>query len=184
MASASELLSKEGLGALNVRAIARNANLSTIAIYRHFQGKQDVLDALCIEGFERLRAAARRIDRDGDPVTMVVESTKSYLEVADQFPAHYQLMFEAASMGYKPSASAKQASLEAFEELVFHVGRVQHVTVEPRVLAMDLWALMHGHVALTKLSPGRRRPRRERIELIADAVAAHIKGRQTAAAAE
>ena len=52
--AAGELFLEGGLQALSVRAIAARAGLSTIGIYSHFDGKQGILDALYIEGFERL----------------------------------------------------------------------------------------------------------------------------------
>ena len=53
----SELFLVGGLASLSVRSIAKKAGLSTIGIYSHFEGKQGILDALYIEGFERVGAA-------------------------------------------------------------------------------------------------------------------------------
>ena len=50
--AASKLFLEGGSGALSVRAIAKQAGVSTIGIYSHFEGKQGILDALYIEGFE------------------------------------------------------------------------------------------------------------------------------------
>jgi len=51
LAAASSLFLKGGVPSLSVRAIAREAGISTIGIYSHFNGKQGILDALYIEGF-------------------------------------------------------------------------------------------------------------------------------------
>ena len=55
--AASELFLEGGGDALSVRAISKRAGLSTIGIYSHFQGKQGILDALYIEGFNHVREA-------------------------------------------------------------------------------------------------------------------------------
>ena len=55
--SATELFLDGGVRALSVRAIAARAGVSTMGIYSHFQGKQGILDALYIEGFELVSAA-------------------------------------------------------------------------------------------------------------------------------
>ncbi len=50
--AASTLLLEKGLAGMSVRAIAKLAGVSTIGIYSHFQGKQGILDALYIEGYQ------------------------------------------------------------------------------------------------------------------------------------
>ena len=54
LAAASELFLEGGVRALSVRAMANRAGVSTIGIYSHFNGKQGILDALYIEGFEHI----------------------------------------------------------------------------------------------------------------------------------
>src|SRR5215213_5805048 len=54
LAAAHDLLAREGAAALTVRRIAAAAGVSTMNVYSRFGGKDGVLDALLIEGFEKL----------------------------------------------------------------------------------------------------------------------------------
>src|ERR1700759_3881967 len=55
--AARRLLEREGPSALSLRAVAREAGVSPAAPYHHFKDKSELLDAVAMEGFERLKAA-------------------------------------------------------------------------------------------------------------------------------
>lgn len=148
LTAASDLFVEGGIEALSVRAIAAKAGLSTIGIYRKFKGKQGILDALCIEGFDRLGAAISRPDADADPWTEMLKGAEEYLRVAEKYPAHYKLMFEGSTAGYEPSPAANAAAEEAFGHLIASVSRLPGLNIPAEEAAMDLWALVHGYVSL------------------------------------
>jgi AcrR family transcriptional regulator len=158
--AASELFLTGGVAALSVRAIAKQAGLSTIGIYSHFQGKQGILDALYIEGFQLVSDAMHVAD--GDQVTLehVVAASRGYLRVAQEHEAHYRLIFGEADAGYEPSEQARAAAETAFGSLVSHLERfleTKRLQGEGFVLAMDVWAILHGYVSIvhhTNTRPG------------------------------
>src|ERR1700693_4431431 len=55
--AAGNILEKEGVEALKLRAVARRAGVSHNAPYRHFPESEALLAALAVEGFEALGAA-------------------------------------------------------------------------------------------------------------------------------
>src|SRR5437764_560426 len=55
--SALEILRKEGLEALTLRAVARRAGVSQAAPYRHFADRRALVAAVAERGFERMQAA-------------------------------------------------------------------------------------------------------------------------------
>ena len=55
IARAAEVVVADGVGALSLRELARDLGVSHGAPSRHFPDKQALLDALALDGFERLR---------------------------------------------------------------------------------------------------------------------------------
>src|ERR1700691_4928732 len=67
VAAAEAVLVRDGPGALTVRAGAAEAGIAPMGVYSRFGGKEGLVDALLIIGFDRLRAA---IESDGERVTL------------------------------------------------------------------------------------------------------------------
>lgn len=148
--AASEIFLQGGVSALSVRAIAARAGVSTIGIYSHFKGKDGLLEALYIEGFEMV-SKAMEVDDRSDPRGSVVAACGRYLDIAENHKAHYQLIFGEAGAGYEPSAAARVASATAFERLVSFTSIVlppESSLADKQKKALEVWALMHGFVSL------------------------------------
>ena len=74
VASARDLLEREGLEAASLRGAARGAGVSHMAPYRHFKDKDELLAAVAEQGFREMTqfidaatAARRRAARRGGP---------------------------------------------------------------------------------------------------------------------
>ena len=152
LSAASRLFLDGGIAALSVRAIAAEADLSTIGIYSHFQGKQGILDALYIEGFERV-AQAMQVPPDIDsPREAVRLACENYLRSAEDYQAHYQLIFGQADSRYQPSKQAKDAGRAAFEILTALTARLLPDTASRQArhdAAIQIWSVVHGFVGLS-----------------------------------
>ena len=150
--AASELFLEGGVSRLSVRAIAARAGLSTIGIYSHFKGKQGVLDALYIEGFN-LVYDAMDIDVDGKvEINHILLACERYLNVATEHEAHYRLIFGESGTDYVPSEQARAAAERAFSKLVSNMGEyLQSAGIEADRfnVAMDVWAIVHGYVSIS-----------------------------------
>jgi len=150
--AASELFLEGGGDALSVRAISKRAGLSTIGIYSHFQGKQGILDALYIEGFNLVREAMDVIPEGKANKEQVLEACLGYLNVGEQHEAHYRLIFGESDAGYQPSEEAVAARDSAFSKLVRVAGSYlpDGATIEERrQIALDIWAIVHGYVSIS-----------------------------------
>lgn len=151
LTAASEIFAEAGTGGLSVRAISGRAGLSTIGIYNHFNGKQGILDALYIEGFELVM---RAIDIDlaaTTPRTAVLKGLSNYVDLADRHRGHYQLIFGRGDPSYTPSPEAIAVGEEAFNRLTRLVASAipgASSTRQKREAALQLWALTHGYVSL------------------------------------
>lgn len=89
---AAEVIERDGPGALSMRAIAADLGVSHTAPRYHLGGKNDVLDALALDGFTEL---GERLDsvRAVTEVDRLVEMGVAYVEFARERPAHFALMF-------------------------------------------------------------------------------------------
>lgn len=148
----TELFLEGGASALSVRAISARAGLSTIGIYSHFQGKQGILDALYIEGFNLVRQAMN-VGPDGRATKEhVLKSCLGYLNMGEQNEAHYRLIFGESDPGYQPSEEATAARDKAFSKLVRVAGSYlpeDSSALDRRKIALDVWAIVHGYVSIS-----------------------------------
>src|SRR5580658_6277612 len=67
LAAAEAVLVREGPGGLTVRAVAAEAGIAPMGVYNRLGGKEGLVDALLIKGFDRLRAAVDAAGVDPAP---------------------------------------------------------------------------------------------------------------------
>jgi AcrR family transcriptional regulator len=149
--AASELFLEGGTSALSVRAISKRAGVSTIGIYSHFKGKQGILDELYIEGFEKVFSAMDILDTNAPVRDIILLGVKGYLAVADQYEAHYRLIFGEGDAGYSPSEEALAMAEKAFKKLVDISSLIlpeDTKVAEKQRIALEIWAFVHGYVSL------------------------------------
>ena len=149
--AASDLFLSGGLAVLSVRAIAKQAGVSTIGIYSYFDGKQGILDALYIEGFNRVAEAMDVSGLKLSPNEKVMATVKKYLAVADQYGAHYKLIFGELDGKYQPSDQAKRVAEKAFQKLIdiASLTLADDVSlIDKQRKALEMWAIVHGYISL------------------------------------
>jgi AcrR family transcriptional regulator len=149
--AAERLLEAEGVEALSVRRIAAEAGVAPMGVYNRFGGKNGVLDALLIRGFEGLGAAMADVPT-GDPIVVLTESGSCYRQFAKAHPAMYRLMFDRAIAGWEPSAEALAHSEASFQCLVGNVRQAMDAGLirpdDEVEVAQRLWSACHGLVSL------------------------------------
>ncbi|PWF46036.1 TetR/AcrR family transcriptional regulator [Massilia glaciei] len=153
LAASSELFLEGGYDALSVRAIAARAQMSTIGIYNHFQGKQGILDALYAEGFERVVCGMDV--QDPDPRAALLHACSNYLEIAERYPAHYDLIYGKSDSAYTPSPAASAVGTRAFDMLHALIARLVPAGTGGAArldAAMQIWSVVHGFVSLRRHS--------------------------------
>ncbi|WDT86523.1 TetR/AcrR family transcriptional regulator [Alteromonas sp. 009811495] len=150
--AASALFLKGGTHALSVRAIAQGAGMSTIGIYSHFKGKQGILDALYIEGFELVEAEMNAAVGN-TPAERVINGCERILTFSETHAAHYRLIFASNVKDYTPSDDAIAAGQRAFITLTKLTATLvkKDLSVEEKQdIAMQVWALNHGYITLNQ----------------------------------
>ena len=158
LASAADILETEGPDRLSVRRIAAAANVAPMGVYNHFDSKFGIIDALFIQGFERLREALATITDIEDPYEALREGGRRYRALALAHPMVYQVMFLRAVPGYVPSEHALVVAARAFDSLVAAVERAMAAGVLADASATEtaqlIWANIHGWISLELLGVG------------------------------
>jgi AcrR family transcriptional regulator len=89
---AKALFERHGLAGLSVRAIGREAGLSTMAIYRHFRDRDALIDALMDDGFGAWEATVMAID-PADPLAWLHLVTEAFSVFAVSEPHRFDAAF-------------------------------------------------------------------------------------------
>ena len=91
--AADELAREEGLAGITMRSIARKTGLTAPAAYRHFPGKEALLDALLARGYETfIRGLEQRLLTVDGAVERLEAACLYYIEFWDADPAGFQVL--------------------------------------------------------------------------------------------
>jgi AcrR family transcriptional regulator len=145
-----ELLSEGGTATLDLRKVARMANVSHAAPYRHFADKQALVAAIIEEGFLQLSAqiqAARHAAAD-DSLAQLHAVAEAYVHFAVHNPPLLREMFSGLSIDRKAYPSLYPATKSVFKQYAEVLQRGQErgtiIDGDPRELAGVFWSLLHG----------------------------------------
>ena len=151
LAAAEAVLVRDGPGGLTVRAVAAEAGIAPMGVYNRLGGKDGLVDALLIKGFDRLRAAIDSAD-DPDMRTRLRDGGLRYREFALANPHFYAIMFEDAVPREHESAEVQEHARACFGALVRAVEMASAAGViaapKPLEAAQQIWSAVHGAVAL------------------------------------
>jgi AcrR family transcriptional regulator len=158
LASAAELLEQEGPDGLSVRRIASAAGVAPMGVYNHFESKFGIIEALFVQGFERLGEAIAATGDIEDPYEALRESGRRYRALALAHPMVYRIMFLRSVPGFDPSDRALEVASDAFGVLISSVQRAIAAGVlaegPPSDIAQMIWASIHGWVSLELIGMG------------------------------
>ena len=151
LSAAEAVLVRDGPGGLTVRAVAAEAGIAPMGVYNRLGGKDGLVDALLIKGFDRLRAAIESPD-DPDMRTRLRDGGLRYREFALANPHFYAIMFEEAIPREHESAEVEEHARACFGALVRAVEMASAAGViaapDPLEAAQQIWSAVHGAVAL------------------------------------
>jgi len=148
-----DVITRQGLDALSLRALATRAGVSSGAPYHHFADRGQLLAAIAQDGFERLHQAMLHEGsaHPADPIARLSAIAQAYVQFAVAHPGHFRVMFRDNSpAGRNPalSAASRQAYLllaKVIEDCQ-HAGRAPASELTPLVLTA--WSLVHGLATL------------------------------------
>lgn len=145
--TAAELIATEGSAGLTLRRLTEQVGTSTMAVYTHFGGMQNLRQEIRREGFARLRDHLDGVAPSSDPLADLARLGWAYYDNAVENPNLYRVMF----MDHHEPAD-DIVGLDTFDHLVTAVARCaqagRFAAGEPFDLALQLWSLAHGLVTL------------------------------------
>jgi AcrR family transcriptional regulator len=149
-----EILSIEGLGALNLRKVAQHAGVSHNAPYSHFPDKQSLVAAISTEGFKHLYEAldARISSYPDDPKRQLREGAWSYVQFAMNNTDTFKIMFSSVLEKEKEYPAFVEISSRTFDRVVDVVRACQAAgllrSASPEMTAVVVWRQIHGIISL------------------------------------
>lgn len=146
--AARQVVARDGVGGLTLRAIARKAGVSHGAPLRHFPTLASLLAAVSAGGFGQLIASvADAIDGEDDPRRRIAAAGHGYVRFALAQPGVYAVMFR-PDLSDTSDPAYQAAGLASFEQLAGLVADAQadgwHPDVPRDQVAAVLWANVHG----------------------------------------
>lgn len=164
MDAAVKLIEEKGPNGFTLSEAAKLAGVTPAAVYRHFEGREDMIAGAALEGyriFGDLMEYALGKNRSG---LQAFESTgRAYLAFARKYPGHYVAMFE-SGISINRSSDLSQAANHALGQLEQAAAQLTlQMPIDKRppasMVAAHIWAMSHGVVELfARGSPGTQSP--------------------------
>ena len=162
---ALRLIEDKGPTGFTLSEAAREAGVTPAAVYRHFDGREDLIAEAARQGYEIFADLMEYAYEKGQPSALAsFEATgRAYLAFARKYPGHYVAMFESGiSTQRTPElndvATRAMGVLErSAEELSMHIPADKRPP--PKMFSAHIWAMSHGVVELfARGSPGTKSP--------------------------
>jgi AcrR family transcriptional regulator len=151
--AAETILDRDGIGALSLRAVAREAGVTHAAPRHHFGDLTGLLTALAASGYVRLRegSLAQAEAAGPNPRSRLIASGRGYVAFARAHPGLLQLMLRSERLDWSALALS-DAAAAAFALLTprdaQRSGQPQPSAFDSLVLAIERLALVHGLATL------------------------------------
>jgi AcrR family transcriptional regulator len=160
-----KLIAERGPTGFTLSEAAREAGVTPAAVYRHFDGREDLIAEAARQGYATFADLLEHAWNNGQPAPLAaLEATgRAYLAFARKFPGHYIAMFESGlSLQRTPDlAAASGRAMGVLETAARTLS--QHIPPDRRppaaMFSAHIWALSHGVVELfARAAPGTRSP--------------------------
>jgi AcrR family transcriptional regulator len=148
------MVERVGVEALSLRELTREIGVSNNAPRRHFPSKQVLLDALALQGFERLGVVLNRAAASTEPdfVKRLVKVAHAHIRFAMKHRSLFRLMFDAKQRQDAPPEliEASHLALMAGPQTIAYGQSIGEVVAgEPQRLAITVFAAVEGLVSLS-----------------------------------
>ncbi len=153
IAAAREALETNAPETVTLKSLATRLGVSQPAPYRHFEGRDALLSAVAVDGFERFAEALNTAASAGPAAQAFERSCLAYVEFGLGNIGVYRLMFAsnlvAAALVEDPLTQVSRSSFQALVDAVSrHVGSTP-ATATATATAMSIWSTLHGVVMLS-----------------------------------
>jgi AcrR family transcriptional regulator len=162
--AAARLLESSGdAHAVTLTAVAREAGIATPSVYRHFADRDQIIEAVVADRFERLDGVLlEAMAAAPDAATALRACCDAYCRFGLDHPGHYQVLFTARLPRFTTPPAGRASEPERPGARVFGrlVGAVQSCidagSARPgdaAFMAVNVWVALHGIVSLRTSRP-------------------------------
>jgi AcrR family transcriptional regulator len=147
-----QLVEQRGAENFTLADACRVAGVTTAAPYRHFRGKQEILEEIVSRGFEELksRSTAALAQKGEGTLEGIVAMGQAYVAFAAEETAVFRLMF-----GQEPSLKKAELVLgtahacfaNVIDQIALYCKR-NKVRGNAQQIAVRLWTFVHGAASL------------------------------------
>ncbi|MBY6089509.1 TetR/AcrR family transcriptional regulator [Pseudooceanicola sp. 502str34] len=162
--AALELIEEKGPTGFTLSEAAKLAGVTPAAVYRHFEGREDLIAEAARQGYEIFADVIQYAYDSGQPSALsAFEATgRAYLAFARKYPGHYIAMFESGiSMNRTPELAAVSARARGvLEQAAADLSEFIPPDRRPpaSMFSAHVWAMSHGVVELYARNAGGRSP--------------------------
>ena len=151
---ALKLIEVKGPTGFTLSEAAKQAGVTPAAVYRHFEGREDLIAEAARQGYEIFADLMEFAYDSGQPSALAsFEATgRAYLAFARRYPGHYVAMFESGiSVNRTPELARVAARASEVLERAARA-RSEHIPEDKRppaaMFSAHIWAMSHGVVEL------------------------------------
>ena len=180
--AALDLIRAKGPTGFTLSEAAKQAGVTPAAVYRHFEGREDLFAEAALQGYEIFADLMQYAYDKGQPSALAAfdATGRAYLAFARKYPGHYISMFESGiSVNRTPAlAQASQKARDVLERAAEDL--CAHIPPERRppasMFSAHIWALSHGVVELfARNSPGTQSPYNPE-DLLESGIGVYLRG--------
>lgn len=156
--AARSLLLAGGVDAISMRTLADKVDYSPAALYKYFDNKEEIVEALRQEAWDMMAAYDPGPPPEGleSMADMFIHSGRNYVDFATKYPEHYMLIMSTTATGPESMEEFTQSpafiDLLQFTEAAVAAGEfILPEGYTPVHFALLAWFVVHG-ISLLKLT--------------------------------
>lgn len=176
--AARRFIAERGVGGFTLVDAARLVGVTPAALYRHFRGREALLEEVAGRGYADLaERLARALGSRGTPLERFTRMGEAYLAFAEEEPGYYAAIFDTRTALQPPEAAGRPDPFELLVDGLRATFPDGFGGIDPRFIALEVWALSHGLATLAasgRLPKGAGAP--DKYELLRAGVLALVHG--------
>ena len=180
--AAFELIEDRGPTGFTLSEAAKQAGVTPAAVYRHFEGREDLIAEAARQGYEIFADLMEFAFDSGQPSALAsFDATgRAYLAFARKYPGQYVAMFESGiSINRTPDLALVANRASAVLEKAA-TALSEHIPPEkrppPAMFSAHIWAMSHGVVELFTRGPDGNRSQFSAEDLLESGIGIYLRG--------
>ena len=148
--AARETLIREGPESFSMRKLAEKIGCSPGTIYLYFETKEDLLNRLVDEGFDKLLESLEKVHDGSDAVQSLRNKLRAYVDFGLRFPNHYHFAFVMRPTGRAVTTAVRpHVSFDVLRHAVRRcIEQNEFRSPDVETTSQVLWVTIHGITSL------------------------------------